>query len=176
VFQLLQWSRCWRICNRQSNSWHPWLPSISTNKYYSQRCRFLWTHWWWDCCSSPPWFAALRGEENGKQKILQDPGYSYSLPCFKGKYPLCLLECQLLLILCAYFCVNSCDECITPSHRTWQTVCNPGQNTKKFARFYNMWLLMCNVSPNPFGMYLCEVMFTITWNITEIHCDLYSLV
>ena len=84
-----------------------------------------------------------------------------------GNYRLCLLECQLLLILCAQLCVISYDECITPSHRTWWTMCNPGQNTMNFARFYKIWFLMCNEPSNSFGKYICEVMFSITANVTK---------
>ena len=39
-----------------------------------------------------------------------------------------------------------------------------------FVRFYKIWLVMCNVSPNSLGKYICEVMFSITGNITEIPC------
>jgi hypothetical protein len=51
-------------------------------------------------------------------------------------HPVLKVNIQLLLILCIYFRVNSCDQCIIPSHRTWWTRCKPGQNTLKCARFY----------------------------------------
>jgi hypothetical protein len=92
---------------------------------------------------------------------------------------LCILECQLLLMLCAYFCVNSCDECITPSHRKWWTLwrkwwtlCAAGQNTKKCSWFYEKWFLMWNISTKSLGNYLCEVIFSITGNVMGIPCIL----
>jgi hypothetical protein len=67
---------------------------------------------------------------------------------------LCLLEFwQLLLILCPYFCVNSGDECITPSHRTWWTLCEPCQNTRNCSRSYEKRLFVWILSSKSLGNY-----------------------
>ena len=50
--------------------------------------------------------------------------------------------------------VNSCDECITSSHRICCTLCEPCQNTMNCLRNYEKWVLMWSISSNTFGYYL----------------------
>jgi hypothetical protein len=69
----------------------------------------------------------------------------------------CSFSCQLLLMLCAFFCVNSCDECITPSHRIWWKLCKPGQNTRNCLRVYEERVLMWNASLNTLAHYLVSL-------------------
>jgi hypothetical protein len=61
-------------------------------------------------------------------------------------------------MLRAYFCVNSCDECITPSHRTW-TLCEPCQNTRNCSRTYDKRVLIWIVSSNTLVQYLACTLF-----------------
>ena len=161
VFEIHHWSRCWRLCIHHWNSWHSWLASIWTNRYHTHGCRYLWNHWWCVCCTTPRWFEGPFPYENENQRILQDPGYisedhcyNHSLSCSYGKHPFCLLEfCQLQFMLYAYFCVNSCYECITPSHRTWWTLCEPCQNTRNWSRSCEKTVLMWLLSSNTLGYY-----------------------
>ena len=152
MFQIHQWSRCWRLCIHQWNLLHPWFAFIQTNKYHTHGCRYVWTHWWCVCCTSRWWFEGTFLYENGNQRILQGRRYNNSHCCMCGKYPLRLLDFrQLLLMLCAYFSVNCCDECITPSHRTWCPLCEPCQNTRNYSWPYENWVLMWFVSSNTLG-------------------------
>jgi len=149
VLQICHWLWCWHSWIHPWSSLHPWLASIPNNKYHTQGSRYLWIHWWCDCCSSPQRIEGLYWFEIGNQRILQDRGYNHSLPYSCGKHPLCLFEfCQLLLKLCVYFCVNSSDECITPSHRKWWKPCKPCQNMRNCSRPYKKQVLMCTLSSN----------------------------
>jgi len=80
-------------------------------------------------------------------------------------------------MLCAFFSVNSCDECITTSHRILWTVCEPGQNIRNCSRVYEERVLMWIVSLSTLAHYLVslgEVILSVTGNITGIPCVLYS--
>ena len=154
VFEIHHWLWCWCLCIHHWSLWHPWLASTPTNKRHTRGCRCLWTCWRCDCSTSPLWFEDPFWCENGNQRILQESRYNHSLPCISGKHPLCLLKFwQLRLMLCAYFCVNSCDDCITPSHRTWWTLCEPCQNTRNCTRSYENMLFMWTLSSNTLGNY-----------------------
>jgi len=166
VFKIHHWWWCWRLCNHHGNSWETWLASIPTYKYHTHKCWYLRTHWWCDCCTAHPRTEELFRNEIGNQRIRQGAGYSHSLPCICGKHPMSLLAlCQLLLMLCAYFSVNSSDERITPSHRKWWTLCEPGQNTMNCLTLYEKRSLMCIISSKSLRNSTGEVIFSITANV-----------